>query len=91
MLGDRDLSMNDVTRTIGEKIGNRDLQYVRFSYDDLSKVPIDSGWSCSVSGAFVHMIRVFNDGAVKPLQGRGSGNSTSTRFEDFTDKLSALY
>jgi hypothetical protein len=37
------------------------------------------------------MTRAFNEGTVKPLQGRTSENTTPTRFEAFADELARAY
>jgi len=37
LLGERDVTMNEVTKVFGEKIGKPDLRYVQFSPEDEKK------------------------------------------------------
>jgi uncharacterized protein YbjT (DUF2867 family) len=91
LLGPRDLSYSEATRIIGEHIGKPDLQYVQFSYDDEAGALVQAGMSESFAGLYVEMTRAFNDGVVKPPNGRNPENTTPTRFEDFVNELAKAY
>ena len=49
LLGERDVSMDEVTKIFGEKIGKPDLQYVQLSVEDAKKGMMESGISADVS------------------------------------------
>jgi len=84
LLGQRDLSMNEATRIIGEKTGRPDLTYTRFSYEDTRKALVEGmGFSEDVAKLFVEMAKFFNDGLLKTP--RTAGNTTPTTFEDFAE------
>ena len=40
---------------------------------------------------YVKMTRAFNEGTVKPRNGRTAENTTPTRFEDFAEELARAY
>jgi hypothetical protein len=48
---------------------------------------MQAGLSESFARLYVEMTRAFNEGKVKPRQGRTPENTTPTRFEDYVDEL----
>ncbi len=62
LLGQRDLTMEECAKIIGQKIGKPDLWYVPFSYEDEYKGMVDAGLSKDVSRLFVEMEKVLNEG-----------------------------
>jgi uncharacterized protein YbjT (DUF2867 family) len=68
LLGQRDLSHAEATRIIGERIGQPDLQYIQFSYDDEIKALVSAGLSQSFARLFVEMNRSFNNGTIKQVE-----------------------
>jgi len=91
LLGPRDLTYAEATRILGERIGNPDLKYVQFSYADMANALVQAGLSETFADRYVEMTRAFNEGKVKPRQGRKPENTTPTRFEDFADELARAY
>jgi uncharacterized protein YbjT (DUF2867 family) len=91
LLGPRDLSYAEATRILGERIGRPDLKYVQFSYADEANALVQAGLSESFAGLYVEMTRAFNEGKVKPREGRNPENTTPTRFEDFAGELARAY
>jgi uncharacterized protein YbjT (DUF2867 family) len=91
LLGPRDLTYAEATRILGQRIGRPDLMYVQFSYADMVKALVQSGVSGSFAGLYVAMTRAFNEGKVKPREGRKPQNTTPTRFEDFAPELALAY
>jgi uncharacterized protein YbjT (DUF2867 family) len=91
LLGPRDLTMNEVTKILGARIGKPDLKYVQFGADDFINALVQMGLSRSVSGLYAEMCRAINEGKVKTLEGRRPGNTTPTRFEDFVEILVRAY
>jgi uncharacterized protein YbjT (DUF2867 family) len=89
--GPRDLTQTEATRIVGARIGKPDLQYVQFPYSDFTGALVQMGLSPSVAGLYAEMARGFNEGRAKPLEPRGSQNTTPTRFEDFAIELARAY
>ena len=91
LLGPRDLSYAEATRILGARIGKPDLKFVQFSYADTARALVEAGLSESFAGLYVEMTRAFNEGKIKPREGRKPENTTPTRFEDFAGELSRAY
>lgn len=89
LLGARDLSLEEATRIMGAAIGKPDLKYVQFPYDAARDAMVGAGLSKSMASLYVEMAKAFNDGLVKPVEGRNARNTTPTRFEDFAAKTLA--
>jgi uncharacterized protein YbjT (DUF2867 family) len=87
LLGQRDLSYSEATYILGERIGKPDLAYVQLSYADEARALVQAGLSESFASLYVEMTRAFNEGTVKPRNGRTPENITPTRFEDFASEL----
>ncbi len=83
VLGQRDLSLIEVSEIIGRKINKPSLVYVMFPYDEAEKSLVSLGFSPNVSKSYVEMSRAFNDGCVTAK--RTTENTTPTSFEDFCD------
>jgi uncharacterized protein YbjT (DUF2867 family) len=91
LLGPRDLTHAEATRILGARIGNPELQYVQFPYDDFVKALVQSGLSENVASLYAEMARALNEGKVRSLEGRRPENTTKTRFEDFVVELEKAY
>jgi hypothetical protein len=57
----------------------------------MAEALVQAGFSESFAGLYVEMTRAFNEGRVKPRQGRSGLNTTPTRFEDFAQELAHAY
>ncbi len=91
LLGQRDLTLNEVTRIIGAKIGKPDLRYVQFPYAEFEKAMTQMGFSPSVAAGYSEMSRAFNEGTIKSREGRGPANTTPTSFESFAAVIAQAY
>src|SRR5262245_29165571 len=91
LLGPRDLSFAEAMLLLGEEIGIYDLQYVQFSYPEMIRTLVRSGFSRSFAEAYVETTRAFNEGKIRPMSGRTQRNTTPTRFEDFAPALARAY
>ena len=91
LLDPRDLTYAEAPRILGERIGKPDLEYVQLSYADEANALVQAGLSESFASLYVEMTRPFNEGTVKPRQGRTPENTTPTRFEDFAHELARAY
>ena len=68
-----------------------DLKYVQISYAEMAQALVQAGLSESFAGLYVEMTRSFNEGKVKPSEGRKPENTTPRRFEDFASELAGAY
>ncbi len=91
LLGRRDLTYREVTRIVGEAIGQPDLQYVQLPDDDMAAALAGAGLSGSFAAQYVGMTRAFNEGIVQPVNGRTAENTTPTTFEAFADEFAATW
>jgi uncharacterized protein YbjT (DUF2867 family) len=83
LLGERDLSMNDVTTTISRSLNKSELRYVQFPYDQFEQVLSQMGIPPKTASLFIEMFKGFNDGLVAPQEPRSLANSTPTSIESF--------
>jgi len=83
LLGERDISMEEMTGIIGKAIGKHDLRYIQFSYEDARKGMMESGLSSDVSRSFVELYQSFNEGTIFRGIERTAENTTETTFEEF--------
>jgi uncharacterized protein YbjT (DUF2867 family) len=92
LLGQRDLTMEEAAKNIGEKIGKPDLQYITFPYDDAYKGMVASGLSDDVSRLFVEMSKGLNDGLFGITKiTRTRENTTETSIEEFADYFAKVF
>ncbi|MEW6684329.1 MAG: NAD(P)H-binding protein [Nitrospirota bacterium] len=91
LLGQRDVSMAEATRILGQAIGKPDLPYVQFPYEEAEKAMVGMGLSPDMARAFIEMYRAFNDGILRPTEPRSAANTTPTSFEEFAKTFAAVY
>lgn len=91
LLGQRDLSMNEMTRILGAAIGLPSLKYVQFSYEEAAAAMVNKGISPDVARLYNEMVRAFNEGRITRGLIRNARNTTRTRFEEFALQFSAAY
>lgn len=89
LLGQRDLSHNEVARILGERIGKPDLSYVQVPYAEMVQSLVQAGLSESFAQLYVEMTRAFNEDKI--TQKRTPENTTPTSFEVFADELAGAY
>jgi uncharacterized protein YbjT (DUF2867 family) len=91
LLGQRDISMEEVTRILGKAIGKKELAYVQFPYEQAEKAMLAMGLSQDVARSLNEMDRAMNEGRVRPLEKRSAANTTPTSFEQFAESFAAVY
>jgi uncharacterized protein YbjT (DUF2867 family) len=92
VLGERDLSMTEVTAVIARGIGNPDLRYQQLSYDQVQQALTDLGVPPKGAALYVEMYKAINEQLVVPLEPRSPENTTPTSFESFVqDVFVAVY
>ncbi|PWT90296.1 MAG: hypothetical protein C5B54_07395, partial [Acidobacteria bacterium] len=89
LLGQRDLTMSEVTTILGKAIGKSDLKYVQFGYEDAEKGMIGAGISPDLAKNFIEMTKAFNDGVIRFE--RTKENTTPTPIEEFAKVFSTIY
>lgn len=81
--GQRDLTMTEVSKVIGQAIGKPDLQYRQISNEQFRGVLLQMGASQSMGNLFTEMTDALNSGHIRALEPRSNRNSTPTSFEEF--------
>ena len=83
LLGERDLSMTEVTAVIARGIGKPDLRYEQFSYDQVQQVLTQKGILPKGAAMYIEMYKAVNAGVLVPQEPRSPENTTPTSFENF--------
>src|SRR5271168_2485836 len=92
LLGERDLSMTEVTALIGRGIGKPDLEYKQFPYDQVEQVLTQMGVPPKGAALYIEMYKSINAGVLAPLEPRSPENTTPTSFDKFVqDVFAAAY
>jgi uncharacterized protein YbjT (DUF2867 family) len=91
LLGPRDISMHEVTRIIGEKIGKPDLQYVHFSREEYINGLLKAGLTKDMAEQLAELDAGINDRLFACGEPRTPENRTSTDFEQFADIFAQAY
>jgi uncharacterized protein YbjT (DUF2867 family) len=83
LLGQRDLTMSEVARIIGQAIGKPDLAYVQIPDNDFRAAVTRMGMPTDLANLILEMVAAMNSGHMRPLESRSSRNTTPTSFETF--------
>ena len=83
LLGERDLSMNDVASALGKALTKPSLRYAQFAYDQVEQVLVRMGTPPKTAALFIEMFRAFNDGIVTATEPRSEKNTTPTSIATF--------
>ncbi len=89
LLGERDLSMTEVTAVIARGIGKPDLRYQQFPYDQVQRVLTQMGVPPKGAALYIEMYKAINAGVLIPQEPRSRENSTPTSFEKFVQDVFA--
>jgi uncharacterized protein YbjT (DUF2867 family) len=87
LLGERDLSMNDVTTVLGRALNRTDLRYAQFPYDQVQQVLMQMGTPVKTAASFIEMFQGINDDIVVGVEPRSARNTTRTSIETFTKEV----
>src|SRR5260221_117906 len=92
LLGERDLSMTEVTAVIARGIGKPDLRYEQFPYHQVQQALTQTGFSPRKAEVYIEMFQAINAGVLAAQEPRSPQNSTPTSFEKFVqDVFAAAY
>jgi uncharacterized protein YbjT (DUF2867 family) len=83
LLGERDLTMTEATAAIARGIGNPDLRYEQFPYDQVRQVLVQTGMPPKKAAVYIEMFEAINAGLLAAQEQRSTQNSTPTSFENF--------
>jgi uncharacterized protein YbjT (DUF2867 family) len=89
LLGERELSMTEITAVIERGIGKPDLRYEQFSYDQVQRVLEQTGMAPKNAAVYIEMFRAINAGVLAAQELRSLENSTPTSFEKFVQDVFA--
>jgi len=87
LLGERDLSMAEVTAVIARGIGKPDLRYVRVPYGEMQRGLTEMGFSPKKAAVYIEMFQAINSGVIAAQEARSSENTTPTSFEKFVQDV----
>jgi uncharacterized protein YbjT (DUF2867 family) len=90
LLGERNLTMKQVTRILGDRIG-KPLQYVQLPPADFIAGLLQMGLSQNFAGEVEQAFSGINKGHSRSKEGRRAENTTPTRFEEFANVLAQAY
>lgn len=83
LLGQRDVTYQEVASVIGKAIGKPNLTYSQFSPQLIKPALLQSGMSSSMADLLLEMSEALNSGYMAPLEPRSAQNSTPIRIETF--------
>jgi uncharacterized protein YbjT (DUF2867 family) len=87
LLGERDLSMTEVTSAIARSIDKPDLRYEQFPYDQVQQVLEQMGMAPKKAAVYIEMFQAINAGLLAAQEPRSPENSTPTSFEKFVQEV----
>jgi uncharacterized protein YbjT (DUF2867 family) len=92
LLGQRDITLDEIAKIIGSKIGKPGLSYVTFSYEDAGRGMVAAGLSEDMSRLYVEMSKGLNEGLFGVTRTRRTPeNTTATSIEEFADYFAQVY
>jgi uncharacterized protein YbjT (DUF2867 family) len=91
VLGQRDVTYNEIATVMGKAIGKPNLKYYAVSYEDGAKAMIQMGMGESVVSRMMEFIKAMNEGKVLEETKRTSANTTPTTLEEFTHVFKVVY
>jgi hypothetical protein len=83
LLGQRDISMNEVTSVIGKAIEKPDLEYAQVPDAMMQPIFVQLGMSSNLAELILEMAHALNSGHMRALEPRKAQNTTATPFETF--------
>jgi uncharacterized protein YbjT (DUF2867 family) len=89
LLGERDLSMAEVTAIIARGIGKPDLRYEQFPYDLVQQVLEQMGMPPKKAAVYIELFKAINAGVLAAQEPRSRENTTPTSFEQFVQDVFA--
>jgi len=83
LLGERDITMNEVATILAKALNKLDLRYAQFPYDQVHHALVQMGTPAKTAASYIEMFQGINNGTVVPAERRSEENTTPTRLESF--------
>jgi len=83
LLGQRDISMSEVTQSIASAIGKPGLRYMQAPDEQVRPALVQMGMSSNMAGLLLEMSAAMNSGYMRALEQRSAKNTTPTSYETF--------
>jgi len=91
LLGQRDITMHEMTRLLAKAAGIDNLEYVQLSHEDAQSLMIQEGFSRDAATSLLELCASINEGEVIAGAKRTEQNTTATTFEEFAEVFAAAY
>ena len=91
ILGQRDVSYDELAQIYGAAIGMPELKYVAAGYEDAVNAMMGMGMGLSVSTKLVEFVKAMNEGLVLADAKRTPENTTPTSVEEFAHIFKMIY
>jgi uncharacterized protein YbjT (DUF2867 family) len=91
ILGQRDVSYNEIAEIYGQAIDMPELKYVTADYEQAANAMIGMGLGASVSHKLVEFVKSVNEGRVLSDVVRTPENTTPTSVEEFAHVFKMVY
>jgi uncharacterized protein YbjT (DUF2867 family) len=91
LLGQREVTYNEIAKMFGKAIGKPDLAYVEFPYEGLKQALLGMGASESLADSMNTFIKKLNEGKVSADAKRTPESTTPTTIEEFSKTFAHVY
>jgi uncharacterized protein YbjT (DUF2867 family) len=91
LLGERDLTLFEITKILGNAVGKPDLKYVQFPYQQVKDSMMSRGISESVADASIELSKALNENPHIFDSERTPEKTTPTSIEEFVDLFLTEY
>jgi uncharacterized protein YbjT (DUF2867 family) len=91
ILGERNISYNEITEVLGKTLGRGDLKYVQFPPEQSIMGLQQFGFSANVARLIVELAEGVNNGVVGEHYERTPENTTATSLEQFAQDFAERY
>ncbi len=91
ILGERDVSYNEVTEILGKELGMADLRYVQVPEEQVRSHLRQWGVSESVSDEYMELMEGIENGLINEDAKRTNETASATRIEDFARVFANIY
>jgi hypothetical protein len=86
LLGQRDVSYDEVAKIIGRAVGKPALRYTQAPNQQVRSAMIQSGMSSDMADLLLEMSGSLNSGYMRALEPRSAQNTTPTSYETFVNE-----
>lgn len=91
LLGQREVTYNEIAKVFGKAIGKPDLAYVEFPYEGLKQALLGMGASESFADSMNTFVQKLNEGKVAADAKRTPESTTPTTIEEFAKTFAHVY